>query len=153
MKVLKRHGAARAASGDLPFLRIPAHPIIQFLGHWRYRVRSRVERLRRAWGYGLGGLSADHAQQIMLDCRDAAGWRPLFTLTVERVLEEARDTFVEHPALLRLIADACARVEYKWEPVDDALYEAHRWAINLAETYAQNEHIVLTRWDRLPLAQ
>lgn len=89
----------------------------------------------------------------MLDCRDPAGWRPLLTLTVERVLEEARETFVEHPSLPRLIADACTRVEYKWEPGDAALYEAHRWAIDLAETYALDEHIVLARWDRLPFTQ
>lgn len=113
--------------------------------YWRYRVRYRAERLSRAWAYWRGRLNADDAQRIMLDCRHAAGWHPLLVLTVEDTLEQAQELFVDHPELPRLIADGCARVGDKWESYNDELYEARRWAIDLAVEYAAAEGIPLAR--------
>ncbi len=110
---------------------------------WRYCCRARFERLGRAWRYACGSLSADDAQRIMMDCRDPAGWYPLLTLTVEDTLEQASDDIADHPDLRRLIADGCARVGYKWEAHGDELYEAHCWAIELAQSYAADEGITL----------
>lgn len=80
---------------------------------------------------------------MILNCQDPAGWYPLIVLTVEDTLEHAREMFHEHPELERLIADGCARVGHKWEDFGDTLYEARRWAIDVAQDYAANEGFVL----------
>jgi len=108
-----------------------------------YRFRTRLAQWRRAWRYATNRLSADEAQRIMLDCRDPAGWHPLLVLTVEDALEQAREDLSDHPDLLRLIADGCARVGDKWESYNDELWEARRWAIDLAKGYADDEGITL----------
>jgi hypothetical protein len=112
---------------------------------WRYRIETHAKRLARAWCYFTGRLSVDDAQTVLLDCRYVAGWHPLLTLCVEDVLAEARETFADHPELPRLIADGCERVGDKWESHGDELYNARRWAIELAEGYAANEGITLVR--------
>lgn len=112
---------------------------------WRLRIRLRIERLARAWAYGRNRLNASDAQSVMLDCRDPAGWYPLLVLTVEDTLEQALEDYVDHPELPRLIADGCARVDYKWESCGDELYEARRWAIDLALEYAADEGVTLRR--------
>ncbi|MDE2392064.1 MAG: hypothetical protein KGL65_10705, partial [Rhodospirillales bacterium] len=82
---------------------------------------------------------------MIVECEWPAGWFPLMLLTVEDTLEYAREMFVDHPALRRLIADGCARVGNKWETYGDELSEAYRWAAELAEEYAASEGIVLAR--------
>jgi hypothetical protein len=101
--------------------------------------------LARAWRYAAGTVSADDAQRIILDCRGPAGWHPLLVLTVEDTLEQAHEEFADHPALPRLIADACFQVGDKWESYGDELWEARRWAIEVAQRYAADEGIALTR--------
>jgi len=123
----------------------PCRSVASRLGLWRWRAKDRARRLSRAWRYFRGRLGADDAQSIMLDCRYAAGWHPLLVLTVADTLEQARETFADHPELPRLIADGCARVGDKWESYNDELHEARRWAIELAETYAAAEAITLVR--------
>jgi len=125
----------------------PCRIVASRLSLWRWRAQDRAQRLSRAWRYFMGRLGADDAQRIMLDCRYVAGWHPLLVLTVADALEQARETFADHPELPRLIADACARVGDKWESYNDELSEARRWAIELAETYAATEGIVLVRLD------
>ncbi len=117
------------------------------IAHWRFYVCYRVARLCRAWAYFHGNLNADDAQRIMLDCEYAAGWYPLLVLTVEDTLEQAREIFADHPDLRRLTNDGCARVGDKWESYNDELYEARRWAIDLAAEYAAAEAIPLKRLD------
>jgi hypothetical protein len=112
-----------------------------------YRTQERLRRLARAWRYFTERLSADDAQRIMVDCRQPAGWHLLLVLAVEDTLELARETFADHPELPRLIADGCARVDHKWESTGDELYEARRWAIDIAEGYAADQGIILTRLD------
>ncbi|MGB6176117.1 MAG: hypothetical protein WBF43_07240 [Methylocella sp.] len=121
--------------------------VVSRLDLWRYRAKARLERLSRAWRYSTGRLTADDAQRVMLDCRDPAGWHPLLVLTVEDTLEQARETFADHPELPQLVADGCARVGDKWESYSDEFYEARRWAIDLAEEYAAAENIALVRLD------
>ena len=107
------------------------------------RLRTRLAQWRRAWRYATNRLSADEAQRITLDCRDPAGWHPLLVLTVVDTLEQARENLADHPDLPRLIADGCARVGDKWESYNDELWEARRWAIDLAKGYADDEGITL----------
>ena len=123
------------------------------LGLWRHRARARRERLSRAWRYFMGCLTADDAQRVMLDCRDPAGWHPLLVLTVEDTLEQAREIFTDRPDLPWLIAEGCTHVERKWESFGDELYEARRWAIELAEGYAVQADVTLVRLcDDIPMA-
>jgi hypothetical protein len=115
------------------------------IDRWRRRAKSKIERLARAWSYFTGRLGADDAQQIMLDCRCPAGWHPLLILTVEDTLEQARETFADHPDLPWLIAEGCIHVERKWESYSDDLHEARSWAIELAQLYALEDGIALVR--------
>lgn len=114
-------------------------------GLWGYRLRSILSRMRRAVLYGLGRLSPDEAQEVLLDCYRPAGWHPLLTLTVDDTLDEARTCFGDHPQLRRLIADACERVAYKWENHGDHLCFARAWALDLAQSFARDEDIALAR--------
>ena len=118
-------------------------PIVSWARRYRYRCGVRLGRSTRAWRYAAGRLSADDAQQLMLDCRYPAGWHPLLVLTVEDTLEQARQDLADHPDLPRLIADGYARVGDKWESHNDELWEARHWAINLARSYAADEGIAL----------
>jgi hypothetical protein len=111
------------------------------------RFRSKLKRFHRAWRYATGALSEDDAQTVMLDCREPAGWHPLLILTVEDTLDQALETYADHPALRDMIAAACSRVGHKWEEYGDAIHEARRWAIEVAEDYARQDNIVLLRWD------
>ena len=113
----------------------------------RYPCRGRLARFARAWRYVVGTLSVDDAQRIILDCRGPAGWHPLLVLTVETTLEQAGEEFADHPDLPRLIADACFQVGDKWESYGDELWEARRWAIEVAQRYAADEGIALARLD------
>ena len=115
------------------------------IAHRWFRARYRLARLSRAWAYFRNRLDADEAQRIMLDCEYPAGWHPLLVLTIEDALEQAREVFADHPDLPRLINDGCARVASKWESYNDELYEARRWAIDLAADYSAAEGITLTR--------
>ena len=117
------------------------------IDRWRRRVRVRIERLARAWSYFTGRLGADDAQQIMLDCRCPAGWHPLLILTVEDTLEQARETFADHPDLRWLIAEGCIHVERKWESYNNDLHQARSRAIELARHYAAEDGITLARRD------
>lgn len=112
-----------------------------------YRNSIRLSRWARAWRYAVERLSADDAQRVMLDCRYPAGWHPLLVLTVEDTLEQAHEELADHPDLARLIADGCARVEDKWQSYNDELWEARRWAIDLAKSYAADEGIPLVPLD------
>jgi hypothetical protein len=112
-----------------------------------FRFQHRLVRYRRALDYALDDLSADQAQEIVLDCEYTAGWFPLLALTVENTLEQALEVYQDHPELRRLIAEGCDRVHYKWEDHSDALYYARGWAIELAEGYAAMEGITLIRRD------
>jgi hypothetical protein len=73
------------------------------------------------------------------------GWHSLLTLTVEDTLEQALETFADHPDLRRLIEAGCSRVGRKWESCGDELYEARRWVVDIAEGYAIDEGITLVR--------
>lgn len=113
----------------------------------RFRFDHRLVRYRRAFHYAFGRLSADDAQEIIIDCEYPAGWFTLLALTVEDTLEQALEVYQDHPDLRRLVADGCERVHKKWEDHSDALYYARCWAIELAEGYAADEGITLERRD------
>ncbi|MEK8121631.1 hypothetical protein WOB59_00480 [Methylocystis sp. IM4] len=124
-------------------LRTPFLPLPERFALWRLSLRWRLARLRRGLLYGVDRLSTDDAQRVLFDCQSPAGWHPLLTLTLADVLEEARETFEDHPALPRLVNDACGRVADKWQNYGDELYEARRWAMNLVKAYADDENIAL----------
>jgi len=124
-------------------LQRPLGIVASRLDCWRYRAKDRAQRLSRAWHYFTDSLTEDDAQTIMIDCERPAGWHPLLVLTVEDTLEQARETFADHPDLPRLIADGCERVGNKWECHNDDLYLARSWAIEVAEDYAAQEGITL----------
>ena len=114
---------------------------------WRRCFYRRIARVGRAWAYLAGRLSAEDAQQVILDCRCPAGWHPLMVLTVNDVLEQARGTFVDQPELPWLAAEACLHVERRWSSHGDELEQAQSWALELMQRYAPDDGIVLERRD------
>jgi hypothetical protein len=80
---------------------------------------------------------------MIFDCCGPAGWHPLLVLKVEDTLQQARGEFADHPELRPLIADACFHVGDRWQPSGDELWDARRWAINVALRYAADEDIAL----------
>lgn len=126
-----------------------AHAISPSLWLTLYRYRERLRRLRRGLAYACGRLTADDAQTLMLECRSRAGWYPLLILSAEDALEDAQQTFVYHPELPRLIFEACATVEAKWTSFGDELANAREWAIRLAERYAREDGLILTRQESI----
>ena len=126
-----------------------AHPktLSNLASIYRYRLRSKWRRLRRAVLYARGRLSQDDAQDLLLDCCAPAGWHPLLILSVDDTLEEALETYDNHPTLRCMISQACIRVAEKWEDNSDTLYHAKKWAVQFAEQYAKQEGVTLTlRW-------
>lgn len=121
---------------------------IRRLDQLRLRAKNRLERILRACAYFRGRLSAAQAQRLLLDCQYLAGWHPLLVLTLEDTLEQAHESFTDHPELARLVNDGCSRVSHKWESFNDELYEARGWAIDLAAEYAAQEGIALTPIDQ-----
>ncbi len=111
--------------------------------NWRFRMKFRLKRCRRAFHYAIDILSVEDAREILCDCDEIAGCHPLLTLTVEDTLEQALEDYQDHSELRRLIADGCSYVGRKWECYGDQLYEARRWAIDRAAEYAASEGIEL----------
>lgn len=109
--------------------------------------RRIVRRLCRAIAYALGRLTAEDAQTLMLECRQAAGWHPLLVLSAADTLEDAHETYVYHPELPRLVTEACFDVEHKWTSFGDDLANAREWALRVAERHAREEGLSLTRLD------
>jgi hypothetical protein len=124
-----------------------ARVFVAWVRNRRYRTGYRLAQWKRAWRYATDRLSSEDAQWIMLDCRFPAGWHPLLVLSVEDTLEQAREHIADHSELPRLIADGCERVGDKWESYNDDLWEARRWAIDLAKEYAAAEGIALVALD------
>ena len=131
---------------DIAISPIPA--VTQTLRWWSYRLRRTCQRLRRAIEYATGKLSTDSAQQIMFDCRCAAGQYPLLILDTSETLNQARELFTDHPALPHLIEAACSMVASKWEDGDQG-YEARRWAIEIVSDYAKRTNIALIPWTEI----
>jgi hypothetical protein len=112
---------------------------------WRRRIVRRVASAGRAWAYLAGQLSVAEAQQVIRDCRSPAGWHPLTILTVDDVLALARRTFIDHPELPWLAAEACLHVERRWYSGGDDLEQAQSWAVELMQRYAPDDGIMLQR--------
>ncbi len=107
----------------------------------------RVDRLCRAWRYAWGGITTDDAQHLLAECEDYAGWYALLTLSAEDTLKSAREIYEDRPELPDLIWRGCELVRYKWISHDGELYEARRWAVELAAEYAAQNGTPLSRRD------
>jgi hypothetical protein len=112
-------------------------------------MHTAFERLRRAWKYAFGDLSTEESQQIIADCRQRAGWHPLLVLSVDDALKHIRDTYVDHPALPRLVTRACEEIERKCGGALNDERAAKEWASRLARTYAKDEGLILTKWEEV----
>lgn len=125
-----------------------ARSLLQILtGKYRFRfwrASQNLKRWRRAWHYARERLTADEAQDMILECRQAAGWYALLTLSVQDTLEAALQEYQDHPWLRDYVASACAQVSRKWEPSGDERWVAQDWAIRLVAEYAAEDDVVLT---------
>jgi hypothetical protein len=115
--------------------------MMRTLSCYRYRIANRLHRLRRALAYATGRLSPDDAQDIILDCRDTAGWYLLMVITPDDVLARGIDLKGEGAHDLKpYLAAACGYVSRKWEAGDD-YYAALDWALDQACDYANQDGI------------
>ena len=118
--------------------------MMRTLSCYRYRIANRLHLLRRALAYATGQLSADDAQDIILDCRDAAGWYPLMILTCQNVMDDAIDEYGDPArALENYLPAACAQVARKWECYGDEYANACSWALDTAKEYAAQDGLHL----------
>jgi hypothetical protein len=101
----------------------------------------------RAWRYAGGRLTADDAQDIIVECERDAGWYPLLILSVDDALQSALDEYRDHPKLRSYIVSACERVHRKWEGNSEERYTALEWATRLATEWAAEDGIAFTPID------
>jgi hypothetical protein len=114
----------------------------------KYRLRNRIRRYRLALAYARHRVDSDQANEIICDCQAAAGWFPLETFSVDRVLQTALDCYWRpHPELESLVQSACDRVASKWSSDGHAADAAEDWAIDLVGDYAQARGVTLIHHD------
>lgn len=119
--------------------------MIRSLSALRFTIRSRYEHLRRALAYAKGRLSSDDAQQVILDCRDTAGWYPLMTLAPGDVLDIAISRHGDPALSLKpYLPAACEYAARKWEN-GDAYYDALDFALDTAREFAAHDGIDLDK--------
>jgi hypothetical protein len=106
----------------------------------RQRARFTAERWARALAYARGTQSRDQASRIIWDCQATAGWFPLETLSVDSVIEAARERWAD---CSELAADAADRVGAKWNSTG----AAEDWALDLITDYAEQRGIALAVLD------
>ncbi len=111
----------------------------------RWQLQDRGQRLRRAFAYATGRLSEDAAQEIILDCRDTAGWYPLLTIAPADVLDTAIGRYGDPALALKpYLPAACEYVARKWDAGDDC-WNAHDWALDTAREFAAHDGIDLDK--------
>jgi hypothetical protein len=115
--------------------------VMRTLSCYRYRMANQLHRLRRALAYATGQLSSDDAQDIILDCREDAGWYLLMVITPEDVLGLAISRYGDTARALKpYLAAACGYVSRKWDAGDD-YYAALDFALDQACDYASQDGI------------
>jgi hypothetical protein len=71
------------------------------LGIWCYRLKYRARRLRQTWGFFTGRPARTTPTASCSMSATPRGWQPLLILTVEDTLEQASETYADHPELRR----------------------------------------------------
>jgi hypothetical protein len=117
--------------------------MMHHLSHFSDGLQCRYQRLRRALAYATSRLSSGHAQDIILDCHDAAGWYLLMIITPDDVLDRAITLHGEKARVLEPhVHAACSHVSHKWDSGDDYC-QALDWAVDAAVDYARQDGIEL----------
>ena len=115
--------------------------MIARLSNFAFSMRYRYRHLRRAFAYATNRLSPDDAQQVILDCGDAAGWYPLMTLAPCDVLDMAISRHGDPALSLKpYLPSACEYAARKWESGDD-YYHALDFALDTALEFAAQDGI------------
>jgi hypothetical protein len=108
-----------------------------------HRLHRTLRRTGLAYRFARGTLDRNTARDIVVLCEPIAGWYPPITLDSDDALALARPIYEDHPAIPRLIDQACATVASKWIDDMDANLAATRWAIDLIRDYAEAETVLL----------
>lgn len=109
----------------------------------RYRLAESARRYGRAWRYARQTLTADDGTKMMATIEDAAGSYALESLSLNSVLELARDRWADNPELPRLAAEAVSRVNDKWNSDGNLTGAAQDWACELIAEYAESDGVEL----------
>ena len=118
--------------------------MINLLSKYRYRLRNTYRHWRLALLYARHRLSPDDALSIIWECQHVAGHYPLSILTTSEVMEQALETWKDHPRLLELVDQATDQVFDEWIDNNDTIYHAAGWALDLVREYAKHDGITLT---------
>ncbi len=119
--------------------------MIARLSGFAFTVRYRYRHLRRAFAYARNCLSSDDAQQVILDCRDAAGWYSLMELAPDDVLDMAISRHGDSALSLKpYLPSACEYAARKWECGDD-YYHALDFALDTALGFAAQDGIEIEK--------
>lgn len=109
-----------------------------------YRLQQHLSRWQRAWAYATDRMTKDQASQMAYDCQAPAGSFSLISLDVDGVLEDASNTYMDHPDLERLCAEAVQRVASKFDDYTEVRSSCSDWALDLVVQYAKQEGVELT---------
>ena len=102
-------------------------------------------------GYMLanGTLDQDAANDIIYECQPVAGWYPIETLSVDRIIEDAGFRWSNPAADIEpFAAQAARRVWNKWDSSGDAPDAASDWACDLIAEYARQDGVALVEGER-----
>ena len=112
---------------------------------FRWQLRFRCQRLRRAFCYAADRLSQQDAELIVLDCEHAARSYPLASLSPDSVLHMAVERYGDQARVLTdYLPGACASVASKWDSPGDDRWHARNWALEIALDAAGQDGIGMT---------
>jgi hypothetical protein len=121
------------------------------LSVFRYRMRSRISRVRRAIRYALGRATTEDGWQLFRDAEDVTGFYCLEGIGVDDVLTDAIERYGDMPELPELARRACRRVYDKWNSTGDTQSAAEDWAFDMIRAYADDAGLTLIdSWDAAP---
>lgn len=109
----------------------------------RYRLTESRKRYGRAWRYARQALTAADGVAMLATIEDASGMYALESLSLDAVLEIARDRWEDHPELERLVSEAVAHVNSKWNSDGNLTSAAQDWACETIAEYAALDGVEL----------
>jgi hypothetical protein len=123
---------------------VPFQIARQRLSAWKWRTKYSAQHARRAWRYLTHSLTSDDASMIAYEMQDISGDWPLASLSLDSVMEAARDRWEDHPELRSIAEDACSRVASKWSGGgEESVGAAEDWALDKIAEYAERDGVEL----------
>lgn len=113
----------------------------------RFHFVRHAKRIGQAWRLARGRLTREDARALLWEMEQLAGWHSLETVSIEDVVDAARNRWADHPKIKQYAQDATARVASKWSSSGDIPSAAIDQAIDLIAYYADLDGVKLVELD------